>query len=136
MLAADVTPARQDLDDLDDLRLLRLMHKWSFPELARRMDAAGYGVKQRTLYYLLQQLPEGARPRDTTAFAIRRFLEYMRAEAERLALARAASERDHEEREERWARLRAERAEAERRQAREQRQQAQREAAAADRVEP
>jgi hypothetical protein len=91
--------------DLDDLNAIRLSHDWSFPELARAMAAAGYAVKERTLYYLLRQAPPGSAPRDTTLHQIRRFVEYTRAEDEQRALERAERRRDREEREERQRRV-------------------------------
>jgi len=97
--------ARQDLADLD---AIRVTHDWSFPDLARKMLDAGYGVKERTLYYLLRQLPPGASPRDTTAHRIARFVEFMRAEDERHALEREQRKRERDERAERQRRHDAE----------------------------
>jgi hypothetical protein len=66
------------LPELKALDLLRLDQDFTWQELARDMQRAGFQMSARTLHYLLTRAPETVKPLDRTLHKIRRYLEFAR----------------------------------------------------------
>lgn len=69
-------------EGIDILRRYRLEESLSYEQLGARINAAGFAIRTRTLHLALTGR---TRPRDTTLYKLRRFVDHLAEQAEKKA---------------------------------------------------